>query len=868
VFAMARMIVILSWVLAAPSLEGSPLNENGMNGTCARERDEGSWLQVRRGKKLSAKLSAEFTAADRAASAFAETEDYTTQAVETVRFEYENFDFDFFSLEKLVGGALPPEVSKTLGGAMTGLWTLAGAIISGARGDVLATIGQAFTGVGQLVGLIPGFGPILSVVFSLFGAIFGAFGEDPMQNMLEDFRESILQEVVQLIARNDALNALDAAKSTLADFRRALDYLPIYLAALNKLNVTNETRNGMIYTKYDSLITMAETLRSRIFREPESITFSVQNPPESLDESIEARLQEFEKFLRTQGFTVDAAAGSPPRAFNQLGAIEYQTVWVQMLASLYVARSASSPNPAGDFSFIKGRLKDYARLLQISLDDLSRFQPLICKYEGAPQNDGTFKWEFKSSEGVIFRDGKVVNKRFPDGEPACDKTLIASQCNVFVDGCGEFRLSGVDTGTETDPCEDLDKGNPEDEGDREKLRNDIEGRGSTICTPRFFTDMEWRRGEAMRAIYQPFIDVIWRLAMPEVFPPNLVTYFRGRKWEQNRLYSADFANSVSGTFLAPCCSGDPDALRQLPTVFRATVQGGRCGLVPISYQFLSPGNQYGIRLDQRSGKEGDPRFYNRDFPLTNVLRISENNLREDITPTHFYRSSQGGGWVLFKRSNGQPQFNIGSADPWRELANCDHERPANDHDTTTLSYLKLRIDAMPEDPNWRRVFAKGSFGDFDAGKDLADFWFNQSYLARRHCASCGLAHQKLVYYLRVTDYPQDWSFYDNFLFFWSSKNNVLNRDFYLFDEDSRSKTAEPGQFFGKPFQFCNYFDEQGPGPGTGAFRDCGLNQPDEGNSFGPGFGQPDVKVEVLVLDDFVPGPMQPGEDPPDLLLPR
>ena len=82
---MARMMLILSWVLAPGALAASRLNVNdmsGMNSTCARERDEGSWLQVGKSRKLSAKLSAELTAADRAASALAERQNFTVKARE------------------------------------------------------------------------------------------------------------------------------------------------------------------------------------------------------------------------------------------------------------------------------------------------------------------------------------------------------------------------------------------------------------------------------------------------------------------------------------------------------------------------------------------------------------------------------------------------------------------------------------------------------------------------------------------------------------------------------------------------------------------------------------------------------------------
>jgi len=98
--------------------------------------------------------------------------------------------------------------------------------------------------------------------------------------------------------------------------------------------------------------------------------------------------------------------------------------------------------------------------------------------------------------------------------------------------------------------------------------------------------------------------------------------------------------------------------------------------------------------------------------------------------------------------------------------------------------------------------------------ELMDTLFRASGLFYRICPTCDHLSHKEIYYKRITPIPDDFSFFDSVIYTWSSNNNILNVDFYLYSSYDDLKNDV------NRWQYCNYDDVN-----VGFPRDCGLYGP-------------------------------------------
>ena len=107
------------------------------------------------------------------------------------------------------------------------------------------------------------------------------------------------------------------------------------------------------------------------------------------------------------------------------------------------------------------------------------------------------------------------------------------------------------------------------------------------------------------------------------------------------------------------------------------------------------------------------------------------------------------------------------------------------------------------------LFAKGSFGSVNVGKQAFNSEFQAATgIIRRECSSCGVDHRN-IYYMRKTSL-EGFDAYTTLLDTWSSARNTLRRDFDLYGSLTDLKLGH------NAWQYCNYDD-----PGVAFPRDCG-----------------------------------------------
>jgi hypothetical protein len=110
---------------------------------------------------------------------------------------------------------------------------------------------------------------------------------------------------------------------------------------------------------------------------------------------------------------------------------------------------------------------------------------------------------------------------------------------------------------------------------------------------------------------------------------------------------------------------------------------------------------------------------------------------------------------------------------------------------------------------WTLVYATGSFGSYDLGKDATNALFNQNLVFYRVCNDCPDV-SKLIFYKRISPIPAGFSVYDQMVNTWTSNNNVLNNDFKLYGSLTNF-TSDYGAW-----SYCDYND-----PGIAFPRNCG-----------------------------------------------
>ena len=98
----------------------------------------------------------------------------------------------------------------------------------------------------------------------------------------------------------------------------------------------------------------------------------------------------------------------------------------------------------------------------------------------------------------------------------------------------------------------------------------------------------------------------------------------------------------------------------------------------------------------------------------------------------------------------------------------------------------------------------------DIGQTATDALFANSRVLRRDCPACSSSGSKTIYYKRISAIPNGWSMYSNALNVWTSTNNILGTDFYMYSSyiDFLQDTNR--------FGYCNYNDFSN---NIGAFRD-------------------------------------------------
>jgi len=118
--------------------------------------------------------------------------------------------------------------------------------------------------------------------------------------------------------------------------------------------------------------------------------------------------------------------------------------------------------------------------------------------------------------------------------------------------------------------------------------------------------------------------------------------------------------------------------------------------------------------------------------------------------------------------------------------------------------------SLPSNVSWTTVYQCGHYGSIDVGQAVADSLFNNGpRIFRRLCSTCDSAHS-LIFYLRLTPIPTNFSMYHTYTYTWASAGNILGTDFQLYSSWSDLVAGT------NAWTFCNY-----DGIGIGFPRDCG-----------------------------------------------
>lgn len=114
-------------------------------------------------------------------------------------------------------------------------------------------------------------------------------------------------------------------------------------------------------------------------------------------------------------------------------------------------------------------------------------------------------------------------------------------------------------------------------------------------------------------------------------------------------------------------------------------------------------------------------------------------------------------------------------------------------------------------PSATLVYSSGNFGVFDQGERLTNLLFSYSRVFYRVCSDCQSSH-KLIFYMRKSALPVDFSVYSQMTNLWQSANNLINVDFNLFSSYDDLLDGV------NSWKFCNYDDNLNNVPFP---RDCG-----------------------------------------------
>ena len=224
------------------------------------------------------------------------------------------------------------------------------------------------TVVGGLVGLVPGVGPILSMVVTFAMSLFHAGSDD---SALADLYKQIMKEVRTMLRAQEVQDAMAAAKGQLAGFMQMLAAMPMDFLVDNKTSQVEKYQHW--YRVLERYITIMDASEYNIFGNEANCTLALAVPMQPNDKPSQDCLD-----------------------FWAAGAIFFQFQYVLMHLNIMAQMAAFATFEAQRstvLSALRGKAATYHKLLNASYQGFLKPMgpPTKCMWKGTSCNDATCK---------------------------------------------------------------------------------------------------------------------------------------------------------------------------------------------------------------------------------------------------------------------------------------------------------------------------------------------------------------------------------------------------------------------------------------------------------------------------------------------